>query len=293
MDEFWQQLHFDIPQHLAENAADALMDWGALSVTFQDPQDDPIYEPAPNTVPLWQTTHVTALFERDADVRKISAQLDELLPTALTYRIEILAEQDWVRAGQMHFKAQCFGGRLWICPSWESLPDQNALSIALDPGLAFGTGSHPTTALCLEWLARQEQLTGQVCIDYGCGSGILALAAAKLGAAQVWAVDHEAQALQATRENAAHNNVAAQIHTVLPADLPAMQADCIVANILANPLCELAPTLAALARPGAPIILSGILTEQRDKVKAAYLPYVDWEQDEQREDWVCLVGQRR
>jgi ribosomal protein L11 methyltransferase len=291
MNEFWQQIHFDISQQDAEDASELLSAQGALAVSFRDPQDDPIYEPAPNTLPLWQTTRVSALFDSCTDLIKIQAQLEAQFNTGSNYHSDIVAEQDWVRAGQMHFKPQCFGGRLWICPSWESIPQPQALCIQLDPGLAFGTGSHPTTAMCLTWLAQQERLTG-VCIDYGCGSGILALAAAKLGAECVWAVDHEAQALQATRENALHNGVDTLIHTVLPSQLPLLQADYIVANILANPLCELAPHLAALVRPGGALVLSGILAHQRPQIDTAYTPYVAWQQQQQQDDWLCLVGRR-
>ena len=289
----WQQLHFQIDAAQAEQASDLLMELGALSVTLRDPEDHPIYEPAPDTTPLWAHTWVTALFAAKHDVQALQTRLDAHFTQALRYRVETLAEQDWVRAGQADFKPACFGGRLWIYPSWETPPADAILTLQLDPGMAFGTGTHATTAQCLEWLARQASLQGRRVLDYGCGSGILALAAAKLGAAEIWAVDHERQALQATRENAAHNGLSTPLHTCLPQDLPAqLTVEVLLANILANPLCELAPHFAELCVPGADLVLSGILQEQEDMIRAAYAPYFILDAVLERDAWLCISARR-
>jgi ribosomal protein L11 methyltransferase len=184
-----------------------------------------------------------------------------------------------------------FGTRLWIVPTGFDAPDPDGVNLLLDPGLAFGTGTHPTTALCLEWLDAHPPVD-QVVIDYGCGSGILGIAALKLGAREVWAVDNDPQALVATLDNAQRNAVAAQVKPVMPGDLPAMHADLLLANILANPLIELAPRFADFVRPGAALVLSGILAEQADSVSAAYGDRFTLQPPAQREDWVRIVGVR-
>jgi ribosomal protein L11 methyltransferase len=185
-----------------------------------------------------------------------------------------------------------FGANLWIVPSWTAAPDAGAVNILLDPGLAFGTGTHPTTRLCLEWLDAHPT-AGQQVIDYGCGSGILAIAAARLGAGHVWAVDNDPQALTATRDNAGRNEVTAHIDTALPAGLPACQADVLIANILAGPLIDLAPHFATLVRPAGAIVLSGILPEQAAQVLAAYRPWFDMALPSEHEGWVRLEGCRK
>jgi ribosomal protein L11 methyltransferase len=288
----WLQLHFQLPANWVDAAADALNALGAQAVTMQDPADDPIYEPDPNATPLWADTRVSALFASDADIHAIKQRLNTLFQHEFAYKEETLLDQDWVRITQAQFNATCFGGRIWICPSWETPPQADAVNIFLDPGVAFGTGSHATTAMCLEWLAQHAHLKGKVCVDYGCGSGILALAAAKLGATKIWAVDHEPQALQATRDNAERNGVAACIETCLPQDFPAVQADVVLANILAQPLCDLATFLTRLLPPGGWIALSGILREQESMVRHCYAPYVQLEPPHFKDDWVALVGRR-
>lgn len=284
----WLQITFTVSSAAAEQLSEQLEQLGALSITLQDAADQPLYEPALNSTPLWDQTQIVGLFDADADVQGLAARLDP----QPDYRIEVLEEQDWLRLCQRDFQPTCFGKRLWICPSWSTPPDPNALNIALDPGLAFGTGTHPTTALCLAWLDAQESLVGEQWIDYGCGSGILGIAALKLGANMVWGVDTDPQALQASLDNALKNGVAAQFPLCLPPQLPAQKADGILANILANPLCELQSTLADLIKPKGFIVLSGILAEQREQVSAVYqenFELVDWQQ---QGDWVRIVGKR-
>jgi ribosomal protein L11 methyltransferase len=225
------------------------------------------------------------------NTQSILAQLTKLMaPIALpSYRIEAIEDKDWVREWMDNFHPMCFGEKLWICPSWHQPPKPDAINILLDPGLAFGTGTHPTTALCLNWL-DQADLEDKTVIDYGCGSGILAIAAALLGAKKVIGVDTDPQALEATQANAERNNV--QIATYLPQDCPNERADVVLANILAGPLQALAPTLASLSRPNADIILSGILEGQADTVSMSYQSLFTMQAPTQKEEWVRLVGQR-
>ena len=284
----WLQITFTVAASVANDFSEQLEQFGALSITLQDAADQPLYEPDLNSTPLWDLTQIVGLFADDADVQALAARLQP----QPDYRIEVLEEQDWLRLCQRDFKPTCFGKRLWICPSWSTAPEPDALNIALDPGLAFGTGTHPTTALCLAWLDKQESLAGEQWIDYGCGSGILGIAALKLGAKMVWGVDTDPQALQASLDNAFKNNVAAQFPLCLPPQLPAQKADGILANILANPLCELQATLADLIKPKGFIVLSGILAEQREQVSSAYqanFDLIDWQQ---QGDWIRIVAQR-
>lgn len=288
----WQQLQFPLEDHDHEAVEDALMEAGALSVTLTDAADDPILEPGPGETPLWEHTVLTALFEADADplaaLRAVqTARGWQQLPE---HRIEALEDQDWTRAWMKDFQPMRFGQRLWVVPSGFEPPEPNAVNLYLDPGLAFGTGTHPTTALCLEWLDRQA-LSGKAVIDYGCGSGILAIAALKLGAATVLGVDNDPQALQASQDNAERNAVAERLQTQLPGGEIA-PAPVLVANILAGPLVELAPTLAGLTEPGGRIALSGILAEQEAMIRDAYAPYFDLASTERQDDWLLIHGRR-
>lgn len=277
------------PQALAESF-EAL---GALSVTLQDAADQPLFEPPPGATPLWSQVNVTALFEGGADIARIQAAIANRFGTACAERLHIepLDDRDWVRAWMDGYAPMRFGARLWIVPTGFDAPDPDGVNLLLDPGLAFGTGTHPTTALCLEWLDAHPPVD-RVVIDYGCGSGILGIAALKLGAREVWAVDNDPQALTATRDNAERNGVAERVKTFLPGDLPAMQSDLLLANILANPLIELAPRFAALVCPGGDLVLSGILAEQAESVAAAYREAFTVAPPDQREDWVRLTGVR-
>ncbi len=289
----WLELKIDTDAHCAPAVEEALTQAGALSVTLSDTHDEPLYEPALGTTPLWNSTRVTGLFEASMDCRTILAQITQHLGPSVVMqsRIDALADQPWERAWMEHFAPMQFGRRVWICPSWCAPPDPQAVNIFMDPGLAFGTGTHPTTALCLEWLDAHPPLEHTV-IDYGCGSGILAVAAAMLGASRVVAVDHDPQALLATRENAQRNGVAERVETFLPEHTPTLAADTLIANILANPLRELATRFADLVKCGGTLTLSGILAEQADDVAAAYRDIFSIGPVVVHQGWVRLDGTR-
>ncbi|KEZ72525.1 ribosomal protein L11 methyltransferase, partial [Pseudomonas syringae pv. syringae FF5] len=258
----WLQVRLAISPEQAETYEDALLEVGAVSVTFMDAEDQPIFEPELNTTPLWTHTHLLALFEADTNAEMALAHLSLLTGEELPeHSAEVIEDQDWERSWMDNFQPMCFGKRLWIVPSWHAAPQPDAVNLLLDPGLAFGTGTHPTTALCLEWLDGQD-LEGCNVLDFGCGSGILAIAALLLGAEQAVGTDIDVQALEASRDNAGRNNIAAERFPLyLPEDLPHQQADVLVANILAGPLVSLAPQLATLIRAGGRLALSGILAE--------------------------------
>ncbi|MDV3238122.1 MAG: 50S ribosomal protein L11 methyltransferase [Gammaproteobacteria bacterium] len=289
----WTQLTLPAADADPQVLADFFDALGALSVTLQDAADQPLFEPPPGATPLWSQVRVTALFEAGADLARIRAQLAERFGAACAARLqaEPLDDRDWVRAWMDGYAPMRFGERLWIVPTGFEAPDPGGVNLLLDPGLAFGTGTHPTTALCLEWLDAHPPVD-QCVIDYGCGSGILGIAALKLGAREVWAVDNDPQALTATRDNAERNGVLGRVRTVLPGDLPEVPADLLLANILANPLIELAPRFAALVRTGGGLVLSGILADQAADVAAAYHAAFALAPPAQREDWVRLDGRR-
>lgn len=282
---------------------DACFAAGALSVTYTDQRDDAILEPAPGEFRLWPTTRLEAVFDAQwADPARLAALAHALdLPLA-SLEITHLADRVWEREWLRDFRPMRFGERLWVCPSGlEPAPEARAQGAApvvvqLDPGLAFGTGTHPTTALCLEWLDTTigpANETATSVIDYGCGSGILAIAALRLGATRAAAFDIDPQALLATADNAAANGVAQRLEIVSrDTDLP-IGADLLVANILAGPLIELAPRLATLCRPGARLALAGLLDEQADEVGAAYAPWFALAPAASRAGWTLLAGSRR
>lgn len=290
----WLELKIDTSAQLAPTLGEALGEHGALSVTFSDTHDDPVFEPDLGTTPLWRDTRVIGLFDADTDVRAILAQLQQRFGAAAMTgaSVEPLAEQVWERTWMDHFAPTRFGNNLWICPSWCPPPEPDAVNIFMDPGLAFGTGTHPTTALCLEWLDTHHPAQ-QLVIDYGCGSGILAIAAAKLGAPRVIGVDHDPQALLATRENAQRNGVEARIETYLPEQMPQVNADLVLANILANPLRDLAALFARRVKPGGRVVLSGILDEQADDVAAVYKDKFTMCAPVTKQEWARLDGTRR
>lgn len=294
----WLQISFDVTQDRAELLEAALENAGALAVTLVDSGDDPQLEPPPGAMPLWRGVRLTALFEDDAQAReRVAALAETLAPQTLTPPlIEEVADRAWERVWLDDFAPTRFGERLWVCPRGQRpLPAETGpetVILELDPGLAFGTGHHATTALCLEWLDAAD-LTDKTVLDYGCGSGILAIAALRLGAAQALAVDHDPQALEATRDNAAENGVADRLQVLYPGDLAPMQADVLVANILAGPLVELAPHLTVLVAPGGTLALSGILPNQAAEVAAAYAGGFDLEPTRIREDWTLIAGRRR
>lgn len=287
----WLQLTFYSTKDKAEALADLLSEAGAAAVTMQDAADQPLYEPPPGATPLWQLTNVVGLFTEDTDgvavVRQLQSKWQGEFPE---YRSEVLEDQDWERAWMDDFKPMRFGERLWIVPSWHEPPAGDTVNILLDPGLAFGTGTHATTRLCLEWLDSQD-VKGKTVIDYGCGSGILALAASLLGAASVIGVDNDPQALVATLDNAQRNGVS--IKAYLPREAPREPVDVLIANILAGPLIDLAPHLAALVRAEGAIALSGILPEQAEAVSTAYNEWFIMQPPVEYDGWIRLEGVKR
>jgi ribosomal protein L11 methyltransferase len=293
----WQLLKIPADQATADRLSDALMELGALSVGIEDAHagtaaEQPIFGEPGMAQETWHDSLISALFDPDADVEDILRQASQAadLASVPQHRIEALAEQDWVRLTQSQFDPIQISKRLWIVPSWHAAPDPEAIVLVLDPGLAFGTGSHPTTRLCLQWLDRALPQNASV-LDYGCGSGILAIAAKKLGAGTVAGVDIDAQAVQAARDNAARNQVDARFY--LPDALPEAQYAVVIANILSNPLKVLAPLLAARVQPHGQIVLSGILAEQAEEMRALYGAWFDMHPAILEEGWACLSGVRR
>jgi ribosomal protein L11 methyltransferase len=292
----WIELSLTIHSDQQERIELALEDLGALSVTLLDAEDHPIFEPAPGETPVWPTIKLAALFDIAVDRSGLVHALTDLVPDIAPDQIGFrdVEDADWVRAWMDTFQPMQFGRRLWIYP-WNIEPPSDAddsIVVRLDPGLAFGTGTHPTTALCLEWLDGLP-LAGLSVLDYGCGSGVLAIAALKLGAAHVIGVDLDPQALEASRDNAERNGVAAGLQLLLPQDYVAAPQDVLVANILAGPLAELAPLFAQACKPGAPFALSGILAGQHDDLLARYGEWFDDLAVAQREDWVRISGRRK
>lgn len=309
------QLTLDVGSADPAPFEDALLSAGALSITLEDAADNPVLEPAPGTTPLWPSVQIKALFDAAADPAEIEATLrNELSQPLPELGFQELADRVWEREWLKDFHPMRFGKRLWICPNGQRpaadlLPEPQAPSdarsdtlsharsltpsfIDLDPGLAFGTGTHPTTALCLEWLDGAE-LDGKTVLDYGCGSGVLAIAALKLGAVSAAAVDIDPQAVTATLDNAQRNGVADRLTVSTVANMDATPADIVLANILAEPLEALAPVLTALVKPGGSIVLSGLLTHQAPRVAAQYAPWFDIEPLSARDDWARIAGVRR
>jgi len=286
----WLQIIFQCTREQSELLEDKLLELGALSITYQDAADQPVLEPGVGEMPLWSEIKFSALFTADTDTSQILQQLQKEMPFDLPeHRVEILEKKDWERAWMDHYHAMLFGKRLWICPSWQEPVDKTAVNLMLDPGLAFGTGTHPTTSLCLEWLDETEIQDKQI-IDFGCGSGVLGIAALLLGAKAVLAIDNDPQALVATRENARRNRCEDRLSVDLPHQKILEKVDIVLANILAKPLIELAGTLKAALKPGGKIVLSGLLYEQADQVMQAYRPEVDFSPLAEKEGWIRLEG---
>ena len=289
----FHQLVLDLPGRELARAEDACHRLGAMSVSLADAADEPLLEPAPGETPLWQSVRLRALFPQSADPAMLSATLAAVLGLAPeAVGVEHVEDRAWEREWLKDFRPMRFGRRLWVCPAGQRPENPAAVVLELDPGLAFGTGTHPTTALCLEWLDAGIR-GGERVLDYGCGSGILALAALALGAGRAEAFDIDPQALRATRENAAKNGFAGRI--TVHEDRAAMTDgfDVVLANILSKPLIELAPRLAELAGRDAAIVLAGLLAAQADEVAQAYRPWFDIGPAAEREGWVLLTGRRR
>ena len=287
------ELSFELGTLDAEFAEGACFDCGATSVTFTDTRDDPVLEPAPGEFRLWPATRLQALFPGDADALSTSRTLAKALGVPPERIVATrIADRAWEREWLKDFHAMRFGKRLWVSPHHETVSEPGAVVVRLDPGLAFGTGTHPTTALCLEWL-EQHLEPGCEVIDYGCGSGILAVAAIKLGARRAHCFDIDPQALTATRENAAANGVEAQIQVYDSAEKLPRPVDLVLANILSGPLCALAPGFAQLVRPGGTLVLAGLMEHQTTEVTQAHDAWFDMSPFTKRDDWVGLAGRRR
>jgi ribosomal protein L11 methyltransferase len=296
----WHELRIEVARDDAEPWSDALLEAGALSVQAEDadaesPDEQPLYgEPGmpaagAERMPGWFRTVLAALIDESVDARSVLDAAAEAIgrPAPPIAEIRFVADQDWVRLTQSQFEPILIGERLVITPSWHASDDPSRIEIVLDPGLAFGTGSHPTTRLCLQWLERTLP-AGATVIDYGCGSGILAIAAARLGAAHVVGVDIDPQALVATRENAQHNRVEVEVRA--SSEARPEPADVVVANILSSPLKLLAPMLTDLVRPGGLLVISGVLERQIDDVSAAYAPRLALQVAGLADGWACLAA---
>jgi ribosomal protein L11 methyltransferase len=290
----WHQISVITQENIAPQLADYFSNLGAVSVTYMDAEDEPVYEPAIGETKIWSNTQVIALYELDADPELIKTQIykqfnnDDLHD----WLYEAIADQEWERAWMEYYKPMKFADRLWVCPTDQEQHESGTVCLTLDPGLAFGTGTHPTTALCLEWLASHE-LSDKLVIDYGCGSGILAVAAVLLGAKVAHAVDIDPQAITATESNALKNKVEDKIKTYLPEQFTPFQADIVLANILAKPLIDMAEQICALVVSGGSLVLSGILHEQAESVINAYQHEIIFNPLVQQEDWIRLEGIKR
>lgn len=291
----WLQLRLNTTENHADDVGDALMELGALSVTLTDAEDVPILEPAPGETPLWKNIHMMILFDAKTDTKLLLNQWREKSQAQFTQaeKFELLEDKDWEREWMDSFEPMLFGRRLWICPSWKPIPDEAAVNVMLDPGLAFGTGTHPTTALCLQWLDSID-LSGKTLIDYGCGSGILAIAALKLGASKVYAVDIDPQAIIATKDNATRNAVLDERLLVGSPDIvDDIKVDIVVANILAGPLRELAESISSLCGSHGKLALSGLLDSQAESVRTAYQQWFDMDAPSYQDEWSRLSGVKK
>lgn len=291
----WQQLKIQARSEDSAALEQLLLDQGALAITYLDAEDQAVFQKEPGSTPLWDNTWLISLFEADQNLSGLLFLLGKHVgvANAASLQIELLEDQAWERSWMDEFHPMQFGDKLWICPSWQTPPDPAAVTIMLDPGLAFGSGSHATTAMCLRWL-EQTDLDACCVIDYGCGSGVLAIGAALLGASTVIAVDNDPQAITATLDNSQRNQIpSGLIQALLPEQLPAQQADVLLANILAEPLLELAPRFAQLTRSGGSLVLSGLLEEQVEPLQQRYQAWFDMEPPLLEQGWARLSGVRK
>ncbi len=291
----WQQFVMDLEMHDANQVEEILLRHGAQSVTLTDAGDRPVLEPAPGETPLWGDTAITGLFDDNANFDALRDDLNAELGGLPAHRIEPLEDRPWEREWLKDFGPMQFGERLWICPGDAAAPD-DAIVVRLDPGLAFGTGTHPTTAMCLEWLDGIDA-DGKRLLDYGCGSGVLAIAGLKLGCREAVGMDIDPQAVTATRENAANNGIGAELKVYGQDSDIEGSFELLIANILAGPLASLSESLVTRLSSGGEIALSGILSEQIDEVQAAYTPWITFDEpiirSQDAQEWVLLRGTRR
>jgi ribosomal protein L11 methyltransferase len=291
----WWQLSVQSSAAELEQTEDSLLELGAVAITLSDAKDEPLYEPLPGDTPVWQHSIVTGLFTQKHSLEVLYDGLIQRLPEhqIQSAKKSLVDDQDWSRVHLQYFKPIQFAEKLWVVPSWHETPDPSAVNIQLDPGLAFGTGGHATTALCLSWLGEHD-IQNQSVIDYGCGSGILAIAAYKLGAGEVHSVDIDPQALDASRENARRNDIDPALLNITPPEaFKSEPVDLLIANILSGPLVEFAARFSELVKPGGQILLSGILQTQANDIKQAYLPYFELDPICVKEDWIRVSGTRR
>lgn len=295
----WLQLKTLIRPEQAETLEDWLLDAGACAITLTDAEDEPVFEPVRGTTPLWNATRLTALYDGNQDVDTMLLQLAQSWQAQHPgqpipqLQAEILEDKDWIREWMDSFHPLRMGQRLWVVPSWHQPPEADAVNLILDPGLAFGTGTHPTTALCLQWLDGLD-LNNKSLLDFGCGSGILGIAGLLLGAAHAWGVDIDPQALQASRQNAERNGIdPARFPVYYPEHCPELTCDVLVANILAGPLISLETELANRIRPGGLLALSGILARQAEAVAQAYRNHFELDAITEQDGWVRITGTRK
>lgn len=296
----WLQLRINCPRESVSVIESALTKLNALAVTFEDNADQPIFEPELGETPLWFETRITGLFNAGLDTDNTLNKLQSELPFTLeNHHWHILEDKDWEREWMQHYTPIQCSEQFWICPSWTPPPNPNAVNLLLDPGLAFGTGTHPTTFLCLQWIAEQTEAVESFyedrrVIDYGCGSGILGIATLLLGAPEVIGIDIDPQALLATKENVRRNNIDPNNFPVYyPGKCPEDKTDILLANILAGPLVDLAPIFSDLSIPGGKLCLSGVLASQRDAVTSAYTEHFSIDEVREKEGWICILATRK
>ncbi|KAF3977165.1 MAG: 50S ribosomal protein L11 methyltransferase [Methylococcales symbiont of Iophon sp. n. MRB-2018] len=290
----WHQLSIITDKETTPEVSDFFSELGAVSVTYMDAEDQPIYELALRETKIWQLTKVIALFELDAEPERVRTLLFSRFKNNFlqNWYQEILADQVWERTWMDHYQPMKFGDSLWVCPTGQEKNETDTVCLTLDPGLAFGTGTHPTTALCLEWLANHE-LSNKTIIDYGCGSGILAIAALLLGAKQAHAIDIDPQAIEVTHHNAKKNQVENKLTCYLSEQFNPFQADIVLANILAQPLCDLSEPISKLIKTKGKLVLSGILNEQAESVTKAYqVQNIQLASPVSQEEWCLLSGSK-
>ena len=286
----WQQLKINVKSIDAERVGDLLSEMEAQAVTFIDAKDTPMYEPKPGEILLWPDTQVIGLYDANADIQPIVKQLRSMLPAA-EFVLDQLEDKDWEREWMDNFHPMQFGDNIWICPSWCDVPNPDAVNILLDPGLAFGTGTHATTSLCLQWLDKAD-IAGKTVVDFGCGSGILAIAALKLGAKKVVAIDIDPQALLATQDNATRNKVEDRLSVYLPENQPKLEADVVIANILAGPLRELSDIISSYCKTNGMLVMSGILEEQSRSVIQEYESEFQFDAIAIEGEWIRLSASK-